>query len=69
VTINGRSEPASALAEYFDRVPICIGGSGVVREVVVEAGVDHAVRCRGAARQTFQIIKRSSMYPSAGGGK
>jgi hypothetical protein len=40
-----------------------------LREVVVEGGVDHAVRRGRAATQAIKIFERAAMDRSAGGGE
>ena len=56
-------------AERFDRVPVGLAIFRELREVVVEGGVDHAVRRARAATQAIKIFERPAMDSSAGGGE
>jgi hypothetical protein len=48
-------------AERLDGAPIRLGGSRVVREVVNEGGVDHAIRSGRSRVQALEIFERTAV--------
>ena len=54
-------------AEGLNGTPVLLAIRNEIREVVVEGGVDHAVRLGRPAAQTFQVFKIPPMHGGAGG--
>src|SRR5215467_10129861 len=51
-----------SLAKRSDSALIFFGARRVIREIVDEGGVDHAVRCGSSAAQAFKILERTAVH-------
>ena len=61
VTISGRSEPSSTAPIASMARSVVLAVLREFREVVVEGGVDHAIRLGGAAPEAVQVLERAAM--------
>ena len=49
-------------SERFDRAQVLLGILGEFCEVVIERGVDHAVRRRRGAAEQVEVIERAAQH-------
>src|SRR5579859_8223668 len=72
---DGRGDDKGAVgvgqrgAESLNGLPVSLSAGAVVRVVVDERDMNHAVRSGGASAQAFKIIQRTAMHLRPGGGQ
>ena len=62
VTTSGLSDPASTVSERLDSAPVCLTVIHVLREVVIEGEVNHAIRHGCTTAQAFEVFKIAAMH-------